>query len=101
MRSTSPSQRGDAAQERRTPGPPGTLPPYLRCHSIRVPEQSPSPASCGSAVKNPPTRRETWVQSLVWEDPLKKRQAAHSSILACRIPWLYSLWGCKESDTTK
>jgi len=31
--------------------------------------------------------RETWVQSLVWEDPLEKGKAAHSSILACRIPW--------------
>ena len=33
-------------------------------------------------VKNPPAMRETWVQSLGWEDPLKKGKAAHSSILA-------------------
>ena len=33
-------------------------------------------------VKNPPTMRETWVQSLVWEDPLEKGKATHSSILA-------------------
>ena len=26
--------------------------------------------------------RETWVQSLGWEDPLEKRKATHSSILA-------------------
>ena len=26
----------------------------------------------GSAVKNPPAMRETWVQSLDWEDPLEK-----------------------------
>ena len=38
-------------------------------------------------VKNPPTMRETWVQSLGWEDPLEKRTATHSSILARRIPW--------------
>jgi len=27
------------------------------------------------------------VQFLVWEDPLEKGKATHSSILACRIPW--------------
>ena len=37
-------------------------------------------------VKNPPTMRETWVQSLGWEDPLEKGKATHSSILAWRIP---------------
>ena len=31
--------------------------------------------------------QETWVQSLGWEDPLKKEMATHSSILAWRIPW--------------
>ena len=31
-----------------------------------------------------------------WEDPLEKRTAIHSSILAWRIPW-----GRKESDTTE
>ena len=40
---------------------------------------------------------ETWVQSLGWEDPLKKGMATHASILAWRIPWtVYSLglhWG--------
>ena len=38
-------------------------------------------------VKNPPAMRETWVQSLGWEDPLEKAKATHSSILAWRIPW--------------
>ena len=33
-------------------------------------------------VKNPPAMWETWVQSLGWEDPLEKRKATHSSILA-------------------
>ena len=37
--------------------------------------------------KNPPAMRETWVRSLGWEDPLEKRKATHSSILAWRIPW--------------
>ena len=38
-------------------------------------------------VKNPPAMWETWVRSLGWEDPLEKGKAAHSSILAWRIPW--------------
>ena len=38
-------------------------------------------------VKNLPTMQETWVQSLGWEDPLKKGNATHSSVLAWRIPW--------------
>ena len=38
-------------------------------------------------VKNLPAMRETWVQSLGWEDALKKGKAIHSSILASRIPW--------------
>ena len=37
-------------------------------------------------VKNLPAMRETWVQSLVWEDSLEKGKATHSSILICRIP---------------
>ena len=37
-------------------------------------------------VKNLPAKRETWVRSLVWEDPLEKGKATHSSILAWRIP---------------
>ena len=31
--------------------------------------------------------QETWVPSLGREDPLEKGKAAHSSILAWRIPW--------------
>ena len=46
---------------------------------------------------------ETWIRSLGWEDLLEKGMAAHSSILAWRIPWteepggLQSV-GCTESD---
>ena len=38
-------------------------------------------------VKDPPVMRETWVQSLGWEDSLEKGKATHSSSLAWRIPW--------------
>ena len=41
-------------------------------------------------VKNPPAMREIWVQPLVWEDPLEKGSATHSSILTWRILW--SVW---------
>ena len=37
-------------------------------------------------VKSLPAMQETWIQSLGREDPLEG-MAAHSSILAWRIPW--------------
>ena len=49
-------------------------------------------------VKNPPANAgdiEMWAQSLGWEDPLEEGRAAHSSILAWRIPRTeepHSLW---------
>ena len=36
-------------------------------------------------VKNLPTMRETWVQSLGWEDPLEKGKATHSGILVDKL----------------
>ena len=38
-------------------------------------------------VKNLPAMQETWVRSLVWDDPLEKGKATHSIILAWRSPW--------------
>ena len=38
-------------------------------------------------VKNLPALQETRVQSLGQEDPLEKRMATHSSVLAWEIPW--------------
>ena len=57
-------------------------------------------------VKNLPAMKETWVQSLGWEDPLEEGTATHSSILIWRIPMDrslvgYSPWGCKDLDTTE
>ena len=48
-------------------------------------------------VKNLSAMRETWVQSLGWEDPLEKGKATHSSILAQRIPW--TVHGVVKSQT--
>jgi len=38
-------------------------------------------------VKDLPSMRETWVQSLGQEDPLEEGMTTHTSILAWRIPW--------------
>ena len=40
----------------------------------------------GTVVALLPAMWETWVQSLSQEDPLEEVMAAHSSILAWRIP---------------
>ena len=55
-------------------------------------------------VKNSPAMRETWVQSLGWEDPLEEDMATHSSILAWRIPvdrgaWWATVHGVAKSQT--
>ena len=50
-------------------------------------------------VKNLPAMQETWVQSLGWEDLLKKEKATHSSILAWRIPWTVWSMGVTKSQT--
>ena len=39
-------------------------------------------------VKRLPTMQETRVRSLGWEVSLEKEMAAHSSILAWKIPWM-------------
>ena len=38
-------------------------------------------------VRNLPEMQETRIQALGWEDPLEKKMATHSSILAWEIPW--------------
>ena len=57
-------------------------------------------------VKRLPTMQETWVQSLDREDPLEKEMAAHSSLLAWRIPRTEEpggpqSMGSQELDTTE
>ena len=43
---------------------------------------TPHPSLVAQLVKNLPAVRETWVQSLCWEDPLEKGMVTHSNILA-------------------
>jgi len=51
--------------------------------------------------------QETPLRSLGWEDPLEKKMATHSSILAWEIPWteepggLQSAGLCKKSNMTE
>ena len=52
-------------------------------------------------VKRLSAMRETWVQSLGWEDPLEKEMATHSSILAWRIPWTEEPGGLQFTGSQK
>jgi len=52
-------------------------------------------------VNNLPAMQETWVQSLSWEDPLEKRMATHSSILAWRIPWIGEPGGLQSMESQR
>ena len=52
-------------------------------------------------VKSLPAIRETWVQSLGWEDALEKGKATHSRILAGRIPWTVQSIGLQRVTTER
>ena len=44
---------------------------------------------------------ETRVQFLGWEDPLEEEMAAHSSILAWRIPWTEEPGGLQSKGSQR
>ena len=54
--------------------------------------------TCGSVVKNPPAMRETWIQSLGWEDPLQKGKVTTPVFWPGEFHGLSSPWGCKEKQ---
>ena len=56
-------------------------------HTIIIPTSHHGASLMAQMVKNVPAMQETQVRSLGREDPLEKRMAPHSSILAWRIPW--------------
>ena len=58
--------------------------PFLKIRTHRVDSWA---SLVAQMVKNLPAMQETWVQSLGLEDPLERRMATHSCILAWRIPW--------------
>ena len=70
-------------------GDPSSIPGYGRSagDGIGYPLQYSGASLVAQLIKNPPAMRETWVQSLGWEDALEKGRATHSSILAWRIQW--------------
>ena len=52
-------------------------------------------------VKNLPAIREMWVQSLGWEDPLKKKWLPTPVFWPREFHGLNHPWGRKESDMTE
>ena len=52
-------------------------------------------------VKSLPAMRETWVQSLGWENPLEEDMATPSSILAWRIPMDRGAWWTTVHEVAK
>ena len=71
-------------------GDPGSIPGSGRSprEGIGYPLQYSWASLVAQLVKNPLAMRETWIQSLGWEDPLEKGKATLSSILAWKIPWM-------------
>ena len=58
------------------------------------------------SVKSLTAMQETRVRFLGWEDPLEKKMATHSNILAWEIPWTeepggLQTMGSQELDTTE
>ena len=63
---------------------------YLEAINSRLPQKTRA-SLVAQLVRNPPAMWEAWVQSLGWEDPLKKGTAIHSIILDWGIPWNVSV----------
>ena len=54
--------------------------------------------SSGSEVKSLPAMQGAWVRPLDGEDPLETGMAAHSGILAWRIPWTEDPGGLQSPE---
>ena len=70
-------------------GDPGSFPGLGRStgEGIGYPLQFSWASLVAKTVKNPPAMQETWVRSLVWEDPLEEGLATHSIFLPGEPPW--------------
>ena len=79
-------------------GDPSSIPGNRRSpgEGVGYPLQYSWASLVAQMVKKPPTRWETWVWSLGWEDPLEEGMATHSTILAWRIPWTEEPGGLQE-----
>ena len=84
-------------------GDPGSIPGLGRSPGDRIgyPLQYSWASLVAQMVKNPHAMRETWVQSLGWEDTLEKGMAIHSSILAWRILMDKGIWLAIVQGVTK
>ena len=84
-------------------GDPGSIPGSGRSTGERIgyPLQYSWASFVVQLVKNPPAMWETWVD--LWVGKISRRRER----LSTPVFWpgefhgLYSLWGCKESDTTE
>ena len=52
-------------------------------------------------VKSLPAMQKTKVRFLGWEDPLEKRMATHSNILAWKIPWTEESGGVQSTGSKR
>ena len=70
-------------------GDPGSIPGLGSSpgEGIGYPLQYSWASLVAQMVKNPTAMSETWVRSLVWEDPLGKGMANHSVFLPRETPW--------------
>ena len=60
-----------------------------------------SPSLVAQMVKNLPTVKETWLQSLGWEDPLEEGMTSHFSIFAWRISWTEEPGGLQRAKKSQ
>ena len=84
-------------------GGPGSIPGSGRSagEGVGYPLQYSQASLVAQLVKNPPPVRKTWVRNLGWEDPLEGRAWQPTPVfLTEEFHGLYSLWCCKEPDTT-
>ena len=68
----------------------------IPCPVLSVTLHSHFPWPIAQTVKNLPGMRETYVQSLGWEDALEEGMATHSGILAWRISWTQAPGGLQS-----
>ena len=82
---------------------PGAIPGSGRSagEGIGYPLQYSWASLVGQLGKNLPAVRETWVQSLGWEDPLEKGKATLPTPVFWPGEFHGHPWGCEEADTTE
>ena len=84
-------------------GDPGSIPESGRSpgEGIGYPLQYSWASLVAQLGKNLPAMRETWVQSLGWEDPMEEGMATHSSILNWRSPMDKGAWQATVHEVAK